>query len=188
MRELCDYLKNKISELKKRRNFVVIDIRSCISNIKDLKQDISGDVVRGLHGSLSKDDDLVEERKLLKSYSRESKSIKEEIKILNRLLDLINVGKGKISDHGYYMNVDKIPKHGYFFKTTYYRGKEPYWDVGNKLAYYDESNLGQEYVLGTITKIRLGKNYDDWVYTFDDVYETELSEEELLKLEVYQKL
>lgn len=172
MRELYDYLKNKISELKKRRNFVVIDICRCISNIKNLKQDISGDVVRGLHGSLSKDD-LVEERELLKSYSRESRSIKEEIKILNRLLDQINV--------------DKIPKHGYFFKTTYYRGKEPYWDVGNKLAYY-ESNLGREYVIGTITKIRLGKNYEDWVYTFDDVYETELSEEELLKLEVYQKL
>lgn len=185
MRELYDYLKNKISELKKRRNFVVIDICRCISNIKDLKQDISGDVIRGLHGSLSKDD-LVEERKLLKSYSRESKSMKEEIKILNRLLDLINVGKGKISNHGYFMNVDKIPNHGYF-KTTYYRGKEPYWDVGNKLAYY-ESDIGQEYVLGTITKIRLGKNYDDWVYTFNDVYETELSEEELLKLEVYQKL
>ena len=37
MRELYDYLKNKISELKKQRNFVVIDIRSCISNIKNLK-------------------------------------------------------------------------------------------------------------------------------------------------------
>lgn len=171
MRELYDYLKNRISELKKRRNFVVIDIRSCISNINKLKQDMSDKVVRGLRGSLS-NDDLVNERNLLKSYSKESKNMKEEIKILNRLLDLINV--------------DKIPNHGYF-KTTYYRGKEPYWDVGDKLAYY-ESNLGREYVLGTITKIRLGKNSDDWVYTFDDVYETELSEEELLKLEVYQKL
>ena len=136
MRELYDYLKNKISELKKQRNFVVIDIRSCISNIKNLKQDISDDVVRGLHGSLSKDD-LVSERNLLKSYSKLSKSMKEEIKILNRLLDLINV--------------DKIPNHGYF-KTTYYRGKESYWDVGDKLAYY-ESNLGRECVLGTITKM-----------------------------------
>jgi len=171
MRELYDYLKNKISELKKQRNFVVIDIRNCISNIKNLKQDISDDVVRGLHGSLSKDD-LVSERNLLKSYSKLSKSMKEEIKILNRLLDLINV--------------DKIPNHGYF-KTIYHRGKEPYWDVGDKLAYY-ESNLGREYILGTITKIRLGKNSDDWVYTFDDIYETELSEEGLLKLEVYQKL
>lgn len=171
MRELYNYLRNRISELNKRRNFVVIDIRSCISNIKNLKQDISGDVVRGLRGSLS-NDDLVNERNLLKSYSKESKSMKEEIKILNRLLDLINV--------------DKIPNHGYF-KTTYYRGKEPYWDVGDKLAYY-ESNLSREYVLGTITKIRLGKNSDDWVYTFDDIYENELSEEELLKLEVYQKL
>lgn len=171
MRELYDYLKNRISELKKRRDFVVIDIRSCISNIKNLKQDISGEIDRGLYSCGSKDD-LVVERKLLKSYSKESKSIKEEIKILNRLLDLINV--------------DKIPNHGYF-KTTYYRGKEPYWDVGDKLAYY-ESNLGRECVLGTITKIELGKNSDDWIYTFDDIYETELSEEGLLKLEVYQKL
>ena len=171
MRELYNYLRNRISELNKRQYFLTEDIRSCISNIKSLKQDISGEIVRGLRGSLS-NDDLVNERNLLKSYSKESKSMKEEVKILNRLLNLINV--------------DKIPNHGYF-KTTYYRGKEPYWDVGDKLAYY-ESNLGREYVLGTITKIRLGKNSDDWVYTFDDIYETELSEEGLLKLEVYQKL
>lgn len=171
MRELYNYLRNRISELKKRRDFVVIEIRSCISNIKNLKQDISGEIDRGLYSCGSKDD-LVIERNLLKSYSKESKNMKEEIKILNRLLDLINV--------------DKIPNHGYF-KTTYYRGKEPYWDVGDKLAYY-ESNLGREYVLGTITKIRLGKNSDDWVYTFDDVYGTELSEEGLLKLKAYEKL
>lgn len=87
MREI-DYLKSKISELKKQLNSIVINIQICINHIKNLKQDISDDLqIRHYYLSFTFDD-LKKERNLLKLYSKESKDIKEEIKILNRLLDL----------------------------------------------------------------------------------------------------
>lgn len=175
MKEL-DYLRSRISELKKRRNQVVINIRGRIHNIKKLRQYISDDIQ--LQGYSHLCSSLVDERNLLKSYSKDSKDIKEEIKILNRLLDTIK-------KH----NKDKeIPEYG-CFKTVYYRGEKSHWQVGDKLAYYEFCTDHEgEYDLGTITKIEFDKKLDNWVYTFDDPSETELSEEELLDLEVYKYL
>lgn len=164
MKELeLNYLKKRISELKKRQSKVKVDIRDHLCSIKKLRQYISVDKQLKGHCSYYSYlcNSLVDERKLLKLYSEESRNIKKEIKILNRLLNvLLDTIKG--------YNRDK-PSHFGYFERIYHRGINPHWQVGDKLAYND-SSLGREYDLGTIIKIELNnKKLDDWVYTFDDV-------------------
>ena len=52
---------------------------------------------------------------------------------------------------------------------VYKRGKEPRWNVGDTLAYYECYNDYEgEVSYGKVTKIELDENLDDWLYCFDD--------------------
>lgn len=99
--------------------------------------------------------------------------------------DNIKVGKNAFKNckSVIWLKTDK-PKHSHF-EYIYCRGTEPIWEVGNKLAYYEFCTDHEGvYDLGTITNVELDKEFDDWVYTFED--SNQEFEEELLKSEAYK--
>lgn len=82
-----------------------------------------------------------------------------------------------------FLNAQKYQEHGV---NKYQRGKEPRWKVGDTLAYYECYNDYEgEVFYGTVTKIELDEDSDDWIYCFDDnCWE---SEECMLDNETYRK-
>lgn len=68
------------------------------------------------------------------------------------------------------------PEHS-FIETIYRRGKNPHWNIGDILAYYEfNSDCEGEIMLGKITNVELDEECDEWLYTFEDgsKYEEEL--------------
>lgn len=80
---------------------------------------------------------------------------------------------------------DEQPEYS-FIETIYRCGKNPRWNIGDTLAYYEfTSDSEGEFVLGKVTNVEFDKEYEDWLYTFEDG--SQYDEESLLSDKTYKK-
>ena len=79
----------------------------------------------------------------------------------------------------------KQPEHS-CLKTIYQCGKNPHWNIGDTLAYYEfYSDREGEHVLGKVIKAEFDEEQCDWFYTFEhgSIYD----EQSLLENQTYKK-
>lgn len=87
------------------------------------------------------------------------------------------------------------PEYSYLekFQPVYHRGKNPTWEVGDTLAYYElTSDAEGECIYGTVAEVHFDEEHKDWRYQLKDyphwmddgvIYESELIWSEAYKTE-----